>query len=133
MKSQEAMEKVGFVFGRRCYLRPSLACRKSASPQKPTRVLHSTLRLLMFNPALRSVLGECWGESNNLLPQLRRCHPYAEETRGGGRLGSSLAVKVEGSIDYHRCRDLVPGCTLVLSKGFMVSGCSELGIPDIGI
>ena len=133
MKSYEAIEKVGFVFGRRCYLWPSLACLKSASPQKPMRVLHSTLRFLTFNPALRSVLGECWGESNNLLPQPRRCHPYAEETGGGGRLGSPLALKVEGSIDYPRCRDLVLGCTLVLSKGFMVSSCSELGISDIGI
>ena len=70
-----AMEKVGFLFGRRCYLaEPSLS--KKRTTQKPTRVLHSTLHL-MFNPALRSVLGEGWGESNNLLP-----HPYAEDTRG---------------------------------------------------
>ena len=103
----------GFLFGRRRYLRPRLACLKSASPQKLMRVLRSTLHLLMFNPALQSVLGEGWGESNNLLPKPRRCHPYAEETRGGGRLRSSLALKVESSIDYHRYRDLVPGSTLV--------------------
>ena len=90
---------------------PSLSIKRIT--QKPMRVLHSTLHLLKLNPALRNVLGE---NPITSCPSLGDAIPSRGNQRGG-RLGSSLALKAEGSIDYHRCRDLVPGRTVVLSRG----------------